>query len=70
MKGEFCMFEKLKSKAAKPLTHGWLWNNGAINIIAVGIIYGGLWAYGCYLEKQDNDAEAAEKANHNEFEED
>lgn len=48
------MFKKLKMKASQPLTHGWLWKIGAINIIAAGIIYGGLYAYGCYLEKKEN----------------
>ena len=55
------MFKKLKMKASEPLTHGWLWKIGTIDIIAVGIIYGVSWAYGYHMEKQFNEADAATK---------
>lgn len=54
------MFKKLKSKAAQPLTYGWLYKCYLGEIIAVGIIYGSMYVYGMILEKKANKAEAAE----------
>lgn len=51
------MFKKLKTKAAKPLTYGWLYKCYLGEIIAVGVVYGGMWLYGRYLEKKSNEAE-------------
>lgn len=51
------MFNKLKAKAGQPLTHGWLWKCYIGEIIAVGVIYGGMWLYGALLEKKANEAE-------------
>lgn len=62
------MFKKLKAKASKPLTYGWLWKCYIGEIIAVGIVYGGMWLYGRYLEKKANEAEAAKTVDYNEFE--
>lgn len=62
------MFNKLKAKAGQPLTHGWLWKCYIGEIIAVGIVYGGMWLYGAYLEKKANEAEAAKSVDYNEFE--
>lgn len=61
------MFKKLKAKAGQPLTYGWLYKCYVEEIIAVGIIYGGMYLYGAYLEKK---AEAAEDitVDYNEFE--
>ena len=65
------MFNKLKGKAAQPLTHGWLWKCYLEEIIAVGVIYGGMLAYGYFLEKKANKDEAAEDitVDYNKFEE-
>lgn len=64
------MFKKLKAKAGQPLTYGWLYKCYVGEIIAVGIIYGGMYLYGAYLEKKANKAEAAEDitVDYNEFE--
>lgn len=64
------MLNKLKSKATQPLTYGWLYKCYLGEIIAVGIIYGGMYVYGMYLEKKANKAEAAEDitVDYNEFE--
>lgn len=51
------MFQKLKSKAAQPLTYGWLYKCYLGEIIAVGIIYGSMYVYGMILEKKANKAE-------------
>lgn len=61
------MFNKLKAKAGQPLTYGWLYKCYLGEIIVAGLIYGGMWAYGYYMEKK---AEAAneEEMNYNEFE--
>lgn len=66
------MFNKLKKKAAQPLTYGWLWKMYAGEFITVGIIYGGMYLYGAYLEKKANKAEAAEDitVDYDKFEED
>lgn len=61
------MFKKIKAKAGQPLTYGWLWKSYLGEIIAVGVIYGGMYAYGYIAEKKANKAEAAAKEN-NEFE--
>lgn len=60
------MFKKLKSKAAQPLTYGWLYKYYLGEIIAVGIVYGGMWLYGRHLEKKSNEAET--EMNYGEFE--
>lgn len=64
------MFSKLKEKAAKPLTFGWLYKCYLGEIIAVGVIYGGMYLYGAYLERKANKTEAAEDiaVDYNEFE--
>ena len=67
------MFKKLKAKAAQPLTYGWLYKCYLGEVIAVGIIYGGMYVYGMYLEKKANKADKAEAAtediaDYNEFE--
>lgn len=64
------MFNKLKAKAGQPLTYGWLYKCYVGEIIAVGIIYGGMYLYGAYMEKKANKAEVAEDitVDYNEFE--
>lgn len=64
------MFNKLKAKAAQPLTYGWLYKCYVGEIIAVGIIYGSMYLYGAYLEKKANKTEVAEDiaVDYNEFE--
>lgn len=66
------MFNKLKEKAAKPLTYGWLWKCYIGELIAVGVVYGGMWLYGSFLEKKANEAETAEDitVDYDKFEED
>lgn len=64
------MFNKLKAKAGQPLTYGWLYKCYLGEIIAVGVVYGGMWLYGRYLEKKSNEAEAVKTEVNNEFEED
>jgi spore coat protein CotH len=54
------MFNKLKAKAGQPLTYGWLWRCYLGEIIAVGVIYGGMYIYGYITEKKANEAEATE----------
>ena len=62
------MFNKLKTKAAQPLTYGWLWKCYLGEIIAVGVIYGGMYVYGTILEKKANKADTVKKMGYNEFE--
>lgn len=64
------MFNKLKAKAGQPLTYGWLWKCYAGELIAVAIVYGGMYLYGAYMEKKANKAETAEDitVDYNEFE--
>jgi hypothetical protein len=62
------MFKKLKAKAGQPLTYGWLWKCYLGEIIAVGVIYGGMYVYGYITEKKANEAEAAKTMDYNEFE--
>lgn len=61
------MFNKLKKKAAQPLTYGWLWKWRIADFITVGIIYGGMLAYKRYLEKKF-EADAETKMDYNKFE--
>lgn len=65
------MFNKLKEKAAKPLTYGWLYKCYIGELIAVGVVYGGMWLYGAYLERKANASETAEDitADYNKFDE-
>lgn len=61
------MFKKLKAKAGQPLTYGWLWKCYLGEVITVGIIYGGMYLYGCITEKKANEADAA-TMDYNKFE--
>ena len=62
------MLNKLKAKAAQPLTYGWLWKCYSYEVIAACIICGGTWIYEKYQNKKIEEAEVA--ANDTEFEED
>lgn len=62
------MFKKLKAKAAQPLTYGWLWKCYAGELIAVGVIYGGMYLYGAYMEKKTNKETETAEVDYNEFE--
>lgn len=63
------MFKKLKAKASKPLTYGWLWRCYIGEIIAAGLIYGSMYVYGSYLEKKANEAcKTDTEMNYDEFE--
>lgn len=59
------MLNELKAKAGQPLTYGWLWKCYLGEIIAVGVIYGGMYIYGYITEKK---AEAAKTEVTDEFE--